>query len=136
MAYLKLIPTENDSVFSVQLSLPFETRFIGEISNSGDGTFSTKRIGKHIFRKTKALGINYSLLTSQKIRFKWIVVYLDGVPLVTSRDYFIANSKCFQFGKKGFELQAFLPIALFGRNKVEEFENSQPLDLFKFKEVG
>lgn len=136
MENFKLVPTENESVFGVSVALPFQTRFIGTIDISGDGTFSTKRTVKHIFRKTQSLGINYSLLMSQKIKFRWIVIYLDGVPLVTSREYFISNSKCFQFGKKGFELQAFLPIALFGRKKVDEFENSQPLDLFKFKEVG
>jgi len=125
-----LIPTKYSSIFTVQLNLQEQTRYIGKIDLAGQGTFFTERKQKHVFRKTNSIGINHSLLVDESIPFKWIVIDFEGRKLVTSRLYFLTHGKCFQFGDKGFELQCFLPIEEFGLNKARAFEAYQTLELF------
>jgi hypothetical protein len=120
-----LIPTKYSHLFNVQLNLSFQTRYIGKIDFAGDGTFTTNRKSKHIFKKLNALGVNHSLLIDESIHFKWIVIEYEGRKLVTSRHYFLTHGKCYQFGKVGFELQCFLPLDKFGLNEAREFEANQ-----------
>lgn len=132
-----LIPnSKKENCFDVRLNLNFENRFIGEIDFSGDGTFTCNRTkSKHLFRKLNAIGLNYKLLTSDKISFKWIVInYKTGSgyskKLVTSRDYWKTYGQVYQFSKKGFELQSFLSLDKFGIKKARLFEHSKTLNLF------
>lgn len=125
-----LIPTRYPSVFTVQLNLEAQTRYIGKIDIAGEGTFISERKQKHVFRKTNSLGINHSLLVDESIPFKWIVIDFEGRKLVTTRLYFLSFGKCFQFGNKGFELQCFLPLELFGVEKATALAAAQTLSLF------
>lgn len=125
-----LIPTKYPSVFTVKLNLEAQTRYIGKIDIAGEGTFITERKQKHLFRKTNSLGINHSLLVDELIPFTWIMIDFEGRKLVTSRLYFLTHGKCFQFTGKGFELQCFLPLELFGLQNARALEAAQTLDLF------
>ena len=129
---IELIPTGNPCIFNVQLKLDFQSRFIGKLDTSGDGTFSTVRKPQHLFKKLNAIGINYSLLVDDKIPFKWIIIDYQCHKLVTSRNYFLTFGKCFKFQNQGFELQCFLPLDLFGIDKVRYFEAQRTIqqDLF------
>ena len=128
---IELIPTKYHSVYNVQLNLEEQTRYIGKVDIASEGTLLTNRKEKHIFRKTNSLGINHSLLVDESIPFNWIVIDFEGRKLVTTRLYFLSFGKCFRFGNKGFELQCFLPLELFGLQKAREFEASQTLELFE-----
>lgn len=127
---IELIPTKYHSVYNIQLNLEEQTRYIGKVDIASEGTFLTVRKLKHLFRKTNSLGINRTLLVDESIPFKWIVIDFEGRKLVTSRIYFLTFGKCFQFGNKGFELQCFLPLELFGVEKARAFEAAQTLSLF------
>ncbi len=120
---LELIPTKYPSVFNVQLNLEHQTRFIGKIDLAGEGTFTTSRTEKHLFRKTNSLGINYNLLADKKIPFKWIVIDYCGRKLISTRNYFVKKGKAFQFCKKGFELQIFVSVDELNIHKAREFES-------------
>lgn len=120
---LRLIPINNKPyIYQVELDLPMQKRFIGQLDFAGEGTFTTKRKEKHLFRKTNSLGLNYALLNNSQINFKWIVIDFEGSKLVTTREYFKIHGKHFQFTNKAFELQVFLPIEEFGVNRAREFE--------------
>ena len=125
-----LIPTRYPSGFTVQLNLEAETRFIGNLEITDEGTFTSTRTKKHLFRKTNSLGMSYALLSDKSISFKWIVLKYCGKNLVTSRDYFLKFGRYFQFSGKGYETQMFLSLELFGLQKAREFEASQTLELF------
>lgn len=129
---IALIATKHSHVFNVKLNLEQQSRFIGEIDTSGEGTFLTVRTLKHLFRKTNSLGINYSLLTDENIKFKWIVFSYNGQKLISTRNYFLKKGKAFQFSKKGFELQIFVPLEELNPQHVREFEanNFIQTDLF------
>ena len=124
---LRLIPLKNKHhCYQVELSLPTETRYIGKIDMGGDGgTFFTKRRNENIFRKIGlegSIGINFALLHNPNIKFKWIIVELDGRSLVTSREFVKTYGKQYQFSQKDFELQVFLPIEDFDVNRARAFE--------------
>ena len=121
---IELAESLKENLLEVKLHLEFETRHIGVICTSSSGTFFCKRNTSHLFRKQNALGINKELLSSPSIKFKWIVIEFAGQRLVTSRKYFLAKGKQFQFGKKGFELQVFLPLDEFGIEKAREFDRN------------
>lgn len=122
---IELLSTSNHDLFDVRLNLPMQTRFIGKLNVSDEGTFQTSRKAKHLFRKTNSLGINYKLLTSEEIKFKWIIINYQNRKLVTSRSYFIEKGQTFQFNQKGFELQVFLPIDEFGVRKARQYEKEK-----------
>ena len=119
-----LVPTKHSHVFQVQLNLEYQTRYIGKIDTAGDGTFYTTRSEKHLFRKTNSLGINYSLLSDELIKFKWIVIFCNGQKLISTRNYYLKKGKAFQFPNKGFELQVFVPIDELNEKTAQQFEQS------------
>lgn len=125
MNRIHLISTNQPDVYQVQLSLEFENRYIGKLDVSGEGTFTTSRKPQHIFRKNNSLGINYSLLTDDKIFFKWIVINYESGKLITTRDFFLTHGKCFKFQNQGYELQCFLPMDKFGITQARYFEARQ-----------
>lgn len=133
---LRIAPIENKPYcYQLELDLPMQRRYIGKIDTGGDGgTFFTKRKQKHVFRKTNSLGINYALLNNPNIKFKWIVIDFEGRKLVTSRLYFNTYGKPFQFSKKDFELQVFLPIDEFGIEKARAFEKALGIQTEMFSE--
>lgn len=140
---VRLYPKSNKkNCFDVCLNLKFENRFIGELSFQDEGTFTCSRTeSKHLFRKLNAIGLNYKLLTSDKISFKWIVInYQTGSgyikKLTTSRDYWKAYGQVYQFGGKGFEVQSFLSLDKFGIEKARLFEQSKTINLFNEVQNG
>ena len=132
---IELIPTGNPSIFDVQLKLEFQSRFIGKVDTTGDGTFLTIRKSEHLFKKINAIGINYSLLKDERTPFKWIVIDYQHHKLITSRNYFLTYGKCFKFGNQGFELQCFLPLILFGIDKARLHEAQRTIQHNLFAEV-
>lgn len=121
---IDVVETTKHNTFEVVLHLEFEKRYIGKLVIQGDGTFSCKRNISHLFKKQNALGINYELLTSSSLKFKWIVIDFEGQKLITTRKYFLVKGKQFQFCKKGFEPQVFLPLDEFGIEKALAFERN------------
>jgi hypothetical protein len=121
---IELIPTKHSHVFQVQLNLEYQTRYIGKIDTAGEGTFYITRSEKHLFRKTNALGINYSLLSDESIKFKRIVISYCGKKLISTRNYFLKKEKAFQFSNKGFELQVFVPLDELNEKTAQQFEQS------------
>lgn len=107
-------------VKTVIARLQGKERIIGNLDLAGDGTFTTTRKEKHLFRKTNSLGVPYALLVNEKIRFKWIVINYLGRKLVTSRNYFLKKGHIRQY--KNFELQVLLPLEMFGIQKAREFD--------------
>ena len=122
--FLRLIPTKNVHVFNVQLNLDAETRYIGKIDQSGEGTFRTKRSRQHLHRKTNSLGINLELVTRQDFPFKWIVIEFEGRDLITSKEFLLYHGSIFDFGKAGFEKQIFLKLDYWGVEKAIAFERT------------
>lgn len=132
---IELAKSVNKNLLEIKLHLDFETRYIGVLSNQGAGTFFCKRNASHLFRKQNSLGINQELLTSPSIKFKWIVIDFENQRLITTRKYFLAKGRQFQFGKKGFELQVFLPLDEFGIEKARAFElNNGEQSSFNFND--
>lgn len=128
--------SNKENCFDVCLNLPFEQRFIGELSFEGEGTFTCNRSeSKHLFRKLNAIGLNHKLLTSDKISFKWIVINYqtsNGLTkkLITTRDYWKEYGKIYQFSNQGYELQSFLSLDKFGIEKARIFEQGKTINLF------
>jgi len=131
---LELIPTKHSYLFRIKLNLDFQTRCIGTLDSSGQGTFFTERKEKHLLKKTNSFGLSGELLNSPDIQFKYITIDFEGQKLSTTRMYFLTHSKCFTF--KGFERQFFLPLNEFGLNKAEEYEHSLNEQLNLFGEVA
>jgi len=130
---LDLIPTRFPSVFNIRLSLEHETRWIAKIDLSGGGTLMIKRTAKHLFRRTNSLGVNYQMLADERIKYKWIVFDFCGRKYISTREYFLKKGKVFQFPKKGFELQIFVPLTELNIKTVKEFEKRKckQLNLFE-----
>jgi len=124
---LRLVQLQHKNKFEVLLSLPSGVRKIGFLDLSHqEGIFSTYRTRKHLFRKTNSLGLNHQLLTSNEIKFKWIIMDFEEQMLVTTRQYFLAKGNVLIFGQQGFELQVFLPLSEFGKEKALAFEQTIP----------
>jgi hypothetical protein len=117
---MTLIPTHRRDVFHVGLNLRSETRHIGTLDFSGEGTFYSKKSQKHLLRKENSLGINVELL--ERFAFRWIVIEYCGEQLVTTKAFFLAHSRIHRFDKAGFEKQRFLELRRWGKEKAVEFE--------------
>ena len=115
-----LSPTKLKSVWTVELRLPFQTRYVGKLDKAGEGTFICKRKEKHLHRKTNSLGMNLELL--QRFNFRWIYVEYCGRKLLTTKLYLLHHGKVFTFDKSGFEAQVFLELDAWGQEKALDFE--------------
>ncbi|MGD0037064.1 MAG: hypothetical protein ABSC53_07210 [Bacteroidota bacterium] len=115
-----LNPTKHSNVWTVELRLPFETRYVGKLDKAGEGTFLCKRKEKHLHRKTNSLGVNLELL--QRFDFRWVCIEYCGRKLFTTKLYLLHNGKVFTFDKSGFESQVFLELDAWGQEKAVEFE--------------
>jgi|GEM_PF-3309059 hypothetical protein len=131
---LELVSTKHSNLFQIKLNLEFQTRYIGKLDTSGQGTLLIERDKKHLFQKTNSLGINTELLTSPDIKFKYILIDYAGRKLSTTRMYFLTHSKSFKFSQ--FELQHFLEIDSFGLDKANEYEKSIQKQLSLFEKVA
>jgi hypothetical protein len=121
-----LTPHKNSShIFDIKLKLDTQTRFIGTLDISDSGTLILKRKKDHIFNKLNAIGINYELLSDTRIKYKWIKIYIENKIYISTREYFLIKGKTFQFGKKGFELQSFVPLDELNIKTIREFENQK-----------
>lgn len=117
---ISLSPTKHPSVWTVELRLPFETRYVGKLDKAGEGTFLSKRTEKHLHRKTNSLGVNLELL--QRFDFRWICIEYCGRKLFTTKLYLLHYGKVFTFDKSGYESQVFLELNAWGHDKALEFE--------------
>lgn len=133
---IALIATKHPHVFNVKLNLEHQSRFIGVVDISHEGTFLTTKTLKHLFRKTNSLGINYSLLSDDNIKFKWIVISYNGQKLISTRNYFLKKGKAYQFSNKGYELQIFVPIDELNLQTVKRFEQSFVIQEDLFNQVA
>lgn len=121
--YLKLNQSKYPHLYSVSLQIDGKQhKNIGSLDATGEGTFITTRTANHLFRGNNSLGINYQLLTSETIKFRWITIDYCGLKLISSREYFLKRGKCLQFKKKGYELQLFIPLKELNINSVKKFE--------------
>jgi hypothetical protein len=129
---IEIIKANQPNIYTVKLLLPFKTIFLGKIDTKDEGTFITSREEKHLFKKNLSLGINYELLTQTEVPFKWILIKFCGKFLKSTRNYFLTKGKAFAFGKKGYELQIFVPIIELNYQTAVKFEASQNIqpDLF------
>lgn len=121
---IALIATKYSHLFTVQLNLEHQTRYIAKLDAVGEGTLIITRSEKHLFRKTNSLGISYPLLIDETIRFKNIVIIYNGKKLYSTREYFLKKGKAFQFSNRGFELQLFVCLDELNINTVRKFEES------------
>lgn len=135
--HLQVIPQKNSShLFEIRLNLEFQSRFIGVLDVADNGTLILKRKKEHILNKINAIGINYELLTDERIKFKWIKIYLDNWELISTREYFLIRGKTFQFGKKGFELQSFVSLDELNIATIRKFEIDKQRQGYLFGEVS
>jgi len=125
---IQLIPQKNsNTLYTVKLSLENETRYIGTLDTSGNGTFITVRKKNHLFRKRNSLGISYELLKDETIVFKNIIVVFEGANLESTREYFIEKGFVVNFSNKGYELQIHVPIDELNKESIRRFEYSKGL---------
>lgn len=136
--FIQLVQTDKSHVFNVKLTISGKSKFIGVLDESSEGTFIAVRKEKHLFRMNDSLGVNYELLSSGHIPFKWIVIDYCGQKLISTREYFLHKGKVMQFNKQGYELQILVPIREMNIHTARKFEaeqekkrnNLQSLDLF------
>ena len=132
---ISLSPTKNPYIFIVGLKLDFETRYIGRLDKTGDGTFiSNKRTEKHLFENLNALGINKELC--ERFNFRWILVPYCGRKLWTSRLYLLHHGKVLSFGKAGFKTQVFLALDEWSMERAKAFEQALSRQTNLFEEAA
>jgi len=119
---LELVQESSQHLFKIKLVLPFQTRFIGTLDKSGVGTLILHRKKEHILNKINAIGINYELLSSPDIHYKWIKIFCCGKELISTREYYLIKGRTFQFSNKGYELQSFVPIDELTLSTIRKFE--------------
>ena len=119
---IELVQANVQHLFKIKLILPFQTRFIGTLDKSGVGTLIIHRKKEHILKKINAVGINYELLSSPDIHYKWIKIFCDNKELISTRDYYLIKGRTFQFSNKGYELQSFVPINELTLSTIRKFE--------------
>jgi len=111
------LQTTKAGVFRVFLVLKGKSCVIGKLDTSGEGTFtSTKKTEKHLFRKGKALGVNLELV--QHYGFRWVIIPFKGMLLITTRENILERGFVLSFPKSGFEPQVFLPLDMWGKEKL------------------
>ena len=118
-------------ILNVHLNINGKPRLIGVIDESFEGTFMAARNEKHLFKKTDSLGMNYELLASPDVQFKWILFDYCGRKLVSTRQYFLKKGKVFQF--KGYELQMFIPLAELNILTARAFEMQEQVKTVRAK---
>ena len=135
---INLVQTTHTNLFRIQLLLPSETRYIGFLNTSGEGSYVTERKRKHIYRKYNSFGVSYDLIHNPNIEFKWIIIRCEGKEYISTREYFKAKGKVSNFTNKGFELQLHVPIDELTLESVKQFEETHPvqLNLFQSEEGG
>ena len=108
---LELVKSNSTHRQRIKLTVHNKPKFIGEIdSSTDDGVLIIRKKPEHIFLKLNAFGINYQLLADEKLHYKWIKIYCSNKEYISTREYYLAKGRVFQFSSKGFELQAFIPI--------------------------
>jgi len=118
-------------ILNVHLKTGGKGRLIGVIDESGEGTFLSRRTEKHLFRKTNSFGINYELLASPGVQFKWIILDFNGQKYVSSRQYFLKKGSAMQFGN--FELQLFVQLEKLNVMIARAFEASEQVKAIEGK---
>ena len=88
-----------------------ETRKLGSINQKWE--LFIRRFNKHIFRKLDAYGFNYNLLKALNPETIVVVKEESGNILRTTVMDILQKWNAKQFIQEGFELQIFLPRALF-----------------------
>ena len=135
---MKLIANEQPWRTSLYLTKDgFEKKYIGTIehNNQGNTLVVMRTKSKHLHRDSNSLGFNKELIDNPEFIFNDIKVdYKDEKlgkrSLYTTREFVKNMAKVFQFSKKNYEAQYFLPITQFGYDKVRDWKESQQ-DLFR-----
>lgn len=114
---------KNGKVFLILPNKKFKSkRMIGYIRNR---TFCTKRKENHLYREYNAFGLNYKLLNEGGKHFDNIQIEYDFKILETSLRYYLANGKFKHYQQNNLEKQIFLPLELYGLDRVEVWEKDQ-----------
>ncbi len=114
---------KNGKVFLILPNKKFKSkRMIGYIRNR---TFCTLKKENHLFREFNAFGLNYKLLNEGEKHFDNIRIEFDFGILETSRKYYLANGKFKHFQQNHLEKQIFLPLELYGMERVKSWEQDQ-----------
>ena len=119
---LELVQANSSHLYKIKLILRFQTRFIGTLDKSGEGTLIIHRKKEHILKKINAVGINFELLSSPDIHYKRIKIFCDTKELISTREYYLIKGRTFQFSNKGYELQSFVPIDELNLYTIRKFE--------------
>lgn len=101
-----------DNSNRIQLTFNGQTHPIGEMVEVGDTWTFYKRVNrdKHYFRKLKAYGINYLLISSLNPDTQIVIDEIQGDMYKTTAGEIVAKGKFLNFKREGYELQIFLPL--------------------------
>ena len=114
---------KNGKVFLILPNKKFKsTRNIGYIRSR---TFCTLKKENHLYRELNAFGLNYKLLNEGEKYFDNIRIEYDFKVLETSRKYYLAKGKFKHYQQNHLEKQIFLPLELYGMDRVKEWEQEQ-----------
>ncbi len=132
---LRLLNTETPLVFAVHLQHREKSLHLGVLDFRGEGIFRTRRRIEHVYRKRDAWGVCARLL--EAFKFRWVSIYSPS----EQKEYITSTELIKTLGERltlpGFETQYMLPRALFGIDKVEQFERRRAtqFNLFSVEKV-
>lgn len=134
---IRLTEAVKKGVYNVSIELAEQTRYIGKLDITGEGTFTCNRTMNHVFKKfheSGSLGINAELL--DKFNFDWIVIHFrdnnGNHLLITNKYTFTHKGRLHSWA--GFEPQYFLPICEFGKDKAQQYQHQETCQLSMFGE--
>lgn len=120
---LEIVKSDSSHRQRIKLTVKNKPKFIGEIDLSAlEGVLIIRKKTEHIYHKLNAIGINYQLLADERLHYKWIKIYCGSKEYISTREYFLAKGRVFQFSRKGFELQAFVPIDELNLETIKKYE--------------
>lgn len=120
---LHLSQTKTPHLYKIFLEIGLKKLVIGHIDTSGQGTLILKKSPKQILKKINAVGINYMLLSEDKIKYNLIKIIIEGREYISTREYYLIQGKVFHFA--GYELQAFVPIDELNIDTIRRFERGK-----------
>lgn len=117
---LELVQTKSSNIFKIKFHLHSKPLYIGELDILGEGTLVIRKNSNHIFKKLNGIGINYFVLSDQRLHYRWIKIFVDGREYISTRHYYLRVGKPFQFS--GYELQICVPISELNLDTIRKFE--------------
>jgi hypothetical protein len=129
-----LSQTKTPHLYKIFLEIGLRKLCIGQLDTSAEGTLILKKSKEQILKKINAVGINYQLLSEDKIKYKWIKIIIEGREYVSTREYYLMHGKVFHFA--GFELQSFVPIDELNLDTIRRFERTKNNQFNLFERVS